>query len=305
MGKWPRSRQLRRRPAHSGAQPLGAHKGSPSNASTATHSVLQAIAWIAAQVAFLTGFLYYFGWVRTGAIFSHFGIDQSLLKYSSQDYLLRSAGLAFRPVAILLVAFAGICLALFVQRAASARFQVASRWILLGTILVAVGISLLGLVRLFGVATLGSPLLWAIALALGAATAEAAASAGPWAMTSSAGAALRRGLAVGLVILGSFWACAIYAQNTGTKLAAGWAANLQTRPSILIYSSEDLRLTGPGITVKRLASSGYRYHYSGLRLLTYSNERWFLLPVGWDGRPGQTAIVIRDVSTIRVEVSPR
>jgi len=53
--------------------------------------------------ATLTGLLYYFGWVRTNAIYSHFGIDANLLAYSLQDYLVRSAGVAFRPCAAALL----------------------------------------------------------------------------------------------------------------------------------------------------------------------------------------------------------
>jgi hypothetical protein len=41
--------------------------------------------------------LYYFGWVRTQAMFAYFGVDTSLIGYGIPDYVLRSVDAAFRP----------------------------------------------------------------------------------------------------------------------------------------------------------------------------------------------------------------
>ena len=68
--------------------------------------ILETIAGVLAPITVITGLLYYFGWVRTAAIFSHFGVDQRILAYSIEDYLLRSAGVAFRPLAFVLIGVA-------------------------------------------------------------------------------------------------------------------------------------------------------------------------------------------------------
>ena len=77
-------------------------------------------------------FCIYFGWVRTGAIFSYFGLDQRLLAYTIQDYLLRSAGIAFRPFAFVLLSGAA-CIVLWrlLRRLSAVRDRISefvSRW---------------------------------------------------------------------------------------------------------------------------------------------------------------------------------
>jgi hypothetical protein len=69
-------------------------------------STLETIGRIIAPITVITALLYYFGWIRTGAIFGRFGVDQRVLAYSVDDYLLRSAGVAFRPLAFLLLGVA-------------------------------------------------------------------------------------------------------------------------------------------------------------------------------------------------------
>jgi len=80
---------------------------------TSLPKVLEYVGLVIAPFATLTGLLYYFGWVRTNALFGYFGIDANLLSYTTQDYLVRSVGVAFRPCAALL---AGAALALAAYR---------------------------------------------------------------------------------------------------------------------------------------------------------------------------------------------
>ncbi|MEV4533083.1 hypothetical protein AB0J82_04545 [Asanoa sp. NPDC049518] len=76
--------------------------------SSALRQAAETLAAALAPMAAVTGLLYYFGWVRTGALFGQFGVDQRLLGYSAQDYVLRSAGVAFRPAAVLALTAAGV-----------------------------------------------------------------------------------------------------------------------------------------------------------------------------------------------------
>lgn len=283
--------------------------GEDMGAAIATgRKVLETVGLIVTPFALISGLLYYFGWVRTGAIFSHFGVEQTMLGYSSQDYLLRSAGVAFRPVASLLLAAA---VAIAVHRTLAALYE---RWerlrIPIIVILGATGSLLLviGVATLFGILVLTYPLLAALGLVAGAFAVESVGTL--WLNPRSSRIALlvRRLLIAGMVVIASFWSCAIYAQNVGSRLAAGWAADLSRRPEVIIYSSQDLQLTGPGLAVLNVSSEkaegGYRYRYSGMRLLVYSNQRWFLLPQGW--RPDGTTptLIIADNDRIRVEVRP-
>jgi hypothetical protein len=275
------------------------HESSPT-----IKNVLELAGTIVGQAAFLTALLYYFGWVRTGAIFSYFGIDQGMLKYSSQDYLLRSAGIAFKPAVLLLLSAAILYGYRFALKAISRKGPRVGRALQAVTIIFAAALLAIGGGRVFGILSVGAPLFNAVALAAGAAVAEIAASVAPASSTSRPAVMVRQAMILGLVIVGSFWACAIYAQNIGTRLAIGWAGNLQARPSVVIYSADDLRLSGEGVVTTKLGESGLRFRYSGLRLLIYSNERWFLLPENWHRSEQTPAIVLRDSTTIRVEMSP-
>src|SRR3954466_8476071 len=73
--------------------------------------IVELIGAIAAPVTVLTALLYYFGWVRTNAIFRYFGADPTLLAFGLPDYLTRSAGTAFKPIVILLLVTALVLIA--------------------------------------------------------------------------------------------------------------------------------------------------------------------------------------------------
>lgn len=60
--------------------------------------VLAVIGTLVAPTAVVAGLLYYFGWVRTEAIFSYFGVDIRLIDYSPTDYILRSSNVLFNAV---------------------------------------------------------------------------------------------------------------------------------------------------------------------------------------------------------------
>jgi hypothetical protein len=66
-------------------------------------AVLTLIGSVVAPVTFITALLYYFAWIRESAVFGYFGVDQAVLGFSNTDYLLRSAGVAFKPLAALIV----------------------------------------------------------------------------------------------------------------------------------------------------------------------------------------------------------
>lgn len=265
-------------------------------------SLLEVAGTVLAPVTVITAWFYYFGWVRTSAIFSYFGIDQALLGFTTQDYLLRSVGVSFRPLLVFLLALAA-CLALR-KVLAEVRRRHGHTGPVLASAVGATGIVLIGL----GVT--GAFNLWprpalaaaALALALGAPLVEVARTSTRPAPTRD----LARRTLIGLtVFVGAFWATALHAQGIGTSLARGWASNAPGRPQVTVYSATDLGLAGNGIT-REAAGARTAYRYSGLRLLIYSNKKWFLLPDSRvNGHPA-AVVILPDDGKVRVEIgAPR
>lgn len=107
--------------------------------------------------------------------------------------------------------------------------------------------------------------------------------------------------AVGL--LGVLWWIGLYAAQAGDRAATDSAATLRDKPEIIVYSSDRIAVAGPGIVVDEIQQVGskYRYRYSGLRLLTQTESKYILLPVGWQkGRDGVFLVPSND--TIRLDI---
>jgi hypothetical protein len=64
---------------------------------------------------------------------------------------------------------------------------------------------------------------------------------------------------------------------------AGWAAAIDQDPNglavVTIFSATPLDLAGRNVTASRTMTpeGTWAYRYSGAQLLTYANDRWFLL----------------------------
>ncbi|WP_305789881.1 hypothetical protein [Symbioplanes lichenis] len=265
-----------------------------ADGTTALVRFLELAGLVATPFATLGGLLYYFGWVRTNAVFGHFGIDASLVAYTPQDYLLRSAGVAFRPCAALL---AGAALALAVHRLMTRLGPAA----LIELGLAGLVVTAAGLAVLFGRDRETDPLHAAVGLVAGALLIELAASRWPGAEGEPAERILRRGIVAGLVVVGLFWAFSVYAQRTGERVAVSLAAGSLAEATVL--SVDDLGLAGAGIRHTRSGgASAFPHRYDGLRLLVYRNDRWFLLPRDWRSGAPVPAVVLRDDDRVRVEL---
>src|SRR4051794_19905322 len=140
-----------------------------------TKSILKDITGVLAPITVLTALLYYFGWVRTAAIFSRFGVDQRILAYTVDDYLLRSAGVAFRPFAFALLC-AGALTGIWHGLIHIAERPNLIRTIALLLLSTATGLVVYGATVLFGLLQVRNSLWAAVALALGVVVAELALS---------------------------------------------------------------------------------------------------------------------------------
>jgi len=73
-----------------------------------------------------------------------------------------------------------------------------------------------------------------------------------------------------------------------------------------MYSKTQLHLDAPGVEMSEVgdAESAYRYRYSGLSMLTYTNSKYFL--VATESPPdAPTTIVLPDRDDLRLEFTSR
>lgn len=287
--------------------------------------VVQIVSLVVAPTTLVTALLYYFGWSSTGAEARNFGLEQSLLGLSTTDYLLRSVPPMFWPLSLLvLVVVLALLLHLALMRELQDPTPLMQRWL-------PIGIGLLGLISLWqGVAapfTIPSAVAdygftrSQVFLAAGIALISyagylwdrlrvATKQRHPWVETSPWAA---RGLVVFpilLILLFLFWAVSDYAADYGRTRAKEVEGKLDERPSVTVYSAKRLYVDDSGNTSSNAgvhedplpqSDGAYRYRYQGLRLLTRSNGRYFLLPENWSPRHPVT-IVLLDSDTIRVEL---
>ena len=269
---------------------------------------------IVAPTTVLTALLFYYGWVRTNALFQYFGVDATVLGFTTQDYLLRSSEALYVPFGTLLV----VGLAGLWVHGSTTRWLAARRLRMLRATAVVLGVVGLALFAR-GVAGVVVPRLSAndflvtpVCLGLGAVVGAY----GRWlwlrqrALEGHDDAVPPRWhgvvslvLVALLVVLSMFWATSNYARAYGRGRAVAYARQLAVRPGVVVYSADRLFLHGPGVQELALPPeehSSYRYRYSGLRLLTESRGRLFLLPAGWTTTDG-AAIVLAGDDKLRVE----
>jgi hypothetical protein len=129
-----------------------------------------------------------------------------------------------------------------------------------------------------------------------------------------------------LVTLCLFWAVTDYANEVGDNVVDEWVASgFEERPDVVVYSERDLHLDNEdepaadataeeggapvpppeGVTETQLPQTdgGYRFRYEGLKLLLFSEGKFFLVPKTWPGtreRP-EGFIILPDDSSIRLE----
>lgn len=282
---------------------------------------LQSLGWLSkviAPTALLTALLFYFGWARSSALYRAFGVDQSLLGFSTLDYLMRSLPVAFEPLrwSLVVVLAAGwlhfVVTRWLKQRPEDTRTLTARRvvWlvVIMGLLALSSGPVTLALGYLDRQSTLRLilPFSWMVGVALIGYSFYLGMHFGsrPTAITPGL---YQTSLAVvaALVVFGLFWTVSLWADQVGQWSARDIAAHLDDLPSVVVYSQRPLNIDATGVNVTQISQleNAYQYRYTGLKFLIRSNERYFLLPVGWSEREPVT-IVLLDEDHIRLEVSP-
>jgi len=285
-------------------------------------ATFKGISAVVAPTSAVTALLYYFGWTRTSIEAKQLGLDESVLGYSTQDYLLRSMSSMLAPLVIGLVAtLAGLSFhALFmawVRRVADPADPVRGDRRLLGRIVAVIagtGLAVLALGTagtqkgqpshvLYVVAPVGVTVgimlvVYALNLYRNVLTAHYPRAA---ATTTFEGfGALVATSIVMLLLVSLFWNVSHYAVVKGLTLAATMEARLPKQPGVIIYSAKRLYLQAPVVETRlEPENAAYNYAYSGLKLLFRSDHRYFLRP---SDPPSRVNIVLPDGLDIRIEL---
>jgi hypothetical protein len=252
---------------------------------------------------------YYFAVKRQEALALHFGIDTSVLGYSTQDYLLRGGDALFLVLLFAsLTGLVAIAAHVALTRHAQATWPV-GRLRATSIALEVVGVLLLvvGLVGVFEPLPLnmfvrslsfGAGI---VLLAYGVYFAGRVRGAGffqpdgrefdPLLVTSLA-------LMGVVVFLSVFWATKDLAQALGRGQARRLERSLSTQPGAIVYSARRLYL--PGASEAALSGGGYGFQYTGLRLLVRSAGKYFLVPDGWS-RTNGVVVVLKDDESMLIE----
>lgn len=284
---------------------------------TAYTNISRALTFFVAPSTLATALLYYFGWAKTYTQMAYFGVDESVLQLSVQDYLLRSVDSIFVPaITVLAIAIASLLtltLVLRSQRVTRRRWFTRSAVGMtgaLGALSLAFGIfsahfrqvgayTLIPMSITVGTTALASAVyLYRNLLQTPTQIATVHSPNGStnrlWVITTT--------VALGIIILSLFWTVAVYASSVGEERARQAARALDRRISVVVFSPRALNIHGPGIQESQAGGedSAYRYAYSGLRLLVRSDDRYFLLPQCWSPQRGR-AIVLPDQESLRFE----
>ena len=271
--------------------------------------------------ALVVALLYYFGWTRTYALYSAFGIDQSLLQFTTQDYLLRSIQIALGSVSVILM----ITLALiWVHYGLNRLRSVNQTWLTRIARLICIASFTLVVISYllpqssanYPSVSVLTPLFWTAGVALLvyglSILAQLKMVRGEdgkkmpflqmfpewlrnWSM----------GLIAMLLIVGIFSTASISAKMLGQAQAEAIKANPSILPAVIVYSQKPLTLEGAGITTETIGEDPetFRYRYQGLRFFVRSGGKYFLLPNFWKKDVSFT-IILSESDSIRVEVAP-
>jgi hypothetical protein len=267
--------------------------GSEQRAMPDPANVITTIAAITAPGGLITALFYYFGWTYTHTFYGYFGIDPSLIGYTTADYLAGSVDLAIVPIifAILAVlALVGLHRLLVVPAlvrgttgpparsntatgdsispatpptAPFSRMQRFVRMLQMYAILLA-AVALTGILFpgrigmplgiILPLSFISSSTLLGYVAHLRVKYPDALASTTVAPGTRPSWAYILTLLALGLA--GGMWTLGLYGSDVGIRVATQMAAQLPYRPEVVIYSAERIALNGPGIIVAEITQPG-------------------------------------------------
>jgi hypothetical protein len=250
-------------------------------------------------LSLFTAVLFYFGWASTDAETRALGLRDTLFRFSTADYLLRSVDALYLPVLVAAaVSIAATALHQRVPRdparAAPVLRVLRHAWVpsvlLLPVYYVAQDVLelLLPLLILAGVLV----------------SAYARTRPGSDAPAPRPRAARIWAPALLVAVIALFWAVYAYAGIVGRGRAATTAATVEEGfPAVVLFSERDLLIRGDGscFAVVDAKGSPYRYRYAGLRLFHVSGDRLFLVSRHWAPWKGRLYVLREGDASLRVE----
>ncbi|MEX1078295.1 MAG: hypothetical protein WED09_04225 [Homoserinimonas sp.] len=272
------------------------------------NDLLRSIVVVVGNVTVLSALLVYFGWKRSEVQAKGLGIDESLLGMSTQEYILRSVGSVL--VLLIVMALFGMLWVLLDRWLALRldRYGANDRVYLWVTRLLPAAIVLLPLAAWLGRrwwpegAYIGFPLLFAAGLLL-LLYAFSLRGALPGAIPLPAGTeSVLRASTATLIAVALFTAATNYATVEAQQLVRAFERQVPTLPGVEVYSMEPLNIEAPGVDTTQFADeAGYRFRYSGLRLLERVGGQYFLISDEWTRRSGVVVVLKNDEPGVRYE----
>ena len=263
---------------------------------------------VVAPTTVIAAMLFYFGYVSTTAEFAWFGVSIGSLDLSYQEVLLRSAGALYVPLGIVLVVSL-VCLWIHAatrSARASGNHTTALKRLALGGIVVGtalfvrgiIGVVVPDLARNEALAT--TPLCLGFGIVLIAYGRSVRQSLGVPVVVAGGARWVEvaaRVAVAGIVVVALFWASNSFAAAYGAGRGRAAAEQLESRAAVVLDTTERLYADYDGLAEEALPSHEgqvYKFRYHGLRLLIESNDRLFLVPVGWTADEGAVLVVADD-----------
>ena len=293
----------------------------PGSASSAAESPLRSalsvLTTIGPPVTIATALMIYFGWARSDTQARTMGLDVSLFRYTTQDYLLLSISTLYVP--LLVVATLALVVLALHRRVDQALRRPTSRPRLrtIGRAALFVGIGVAA--AAVAIAASGTDQ-GSLIIPLGLAVGTAMAAYGGWLASAASDTdatgpksptwqrALRLLLVGSVITLALFWEVSNFASVVGRGYAQQIEQTVPRLPKVVAFSPTVLGIEAPGVREERIeagpggGNEAGRYRTTGLRFLVSTGGRIFLLHDGWTVRGG-TVIVLPDNEQVRWQFS--
>lgn len=258
-----------------------------------------------APTTLLTAVLFYFGWAHVYWFFHYFGVDSTTLNPSIREYLMRTVDALFVP--LIIIGTIGMALLWgYTALPGKVRDRRLPRWASVSIAVIAAGVFLNGLSRMYFVTPLNSGLcvapisiivgvlmLWLLVVQRRNRQREAQPEATP--PQPPPAAIAEWSILFIMVGISLFWIATDYSVAVGQTRAREWAAQLPAQSHVVIYSEKDLHLPKTDVRTTVCKSepdteSAYRYRYDGLVPLTRIGDHYILVPRAWT--PGRGAAIV-------------
>ncbi|WP_239001632.1 MULTISPECIES: hypothetical protein [unclassified Mycobacteroides] len=270
--------------------------------------VIAVITTVGTPLTMITALLLYFGWARSDAQSRWMGIEVSLFRFSTQDYVLRSISTLYLP--ILTTAIIGIAwLAahrqlsdMIARDGTTGTVRVICRAAMFGGLGIAIlGVVLPSMTRRWEPGTV----VWPLMIAIGTAVAvygqhlsrQGQERTQPRNVIARPQDVLEAVL-IGIVIAAAvFWAVQGYADIVGRGYAQRYEESVWTLPRAMAISESPLGIHSPVVRTEEITTGPKTlYRTTGLRLLAESGGRLFLMTEGWTIEEGSIIVLEEDQS---------